>query len=96
MSQEKYQTINITTDKKELDFAHAKKISEEHASGIIKGPMLVAWYDAKKREEHPCIPECQHKPGWLAYADGHGGCLRVNINEDEYSFIFSESGIIDD
>jgi len=57
--------------------------------------MLVAWYDGMKHEEHPWVQECQHKPGWLAYADGHGGCLRVDINKDKYSFIFSESGITD-
>ena len=40
----------------------------------------------KQGEEHPEVPECQHKPGWLAYAEGHGGWVRVDVNETEYSF----------
>jgi hypothetical protein len=51
--------------------------------------MIVAWYDGQKGEEHPVVPECQHKPGWLAYAEGHGGNIRVNINDGEFEFIFS-------
>jgi len=93
MTHTKYKTINISTKGSQLNFSQAKRISEEHAEKMIKGPMLIAWYDEKKQEEHPSVPECQHKPGWLAYADGHDGCLRVDVNEDEYSFIFAESGI---
>jgi hypothetical protein len=52
--------------------------------------MLIAWYDGKKGEEHPHVPECQHKPGWLAYAEGHGGRIRIDVNETEYSFIYSD------
>jgi hypothetical protein len=37
------------------------------------------------------VPECQHKPGWLAYAEGHGGRVRVDVNETEYSFIFANA-----
>ena len=45
----------------------------------------------KQGEEHPEVPECQHKPGWLAYAEGHGGRVRVDVNETEYSFIFADA-----
>jgi len=55
-------------------------------------PMLIAWFDGKKGEEHPHPPECQHKPGWPAYAEGHGGRLRVDVNQDEFSFIFADAG----
>ena len=82
--------IKINVEGKELDFALAKRLSEELATSLLSDPLLIAWYDGKKGEEHPSVPECQHKPGWIAYAEGHGGCIRVDINEGEYSYIFSK------
>ncbi|MFV2054815.1 MAG: AF1514 family protein [Thiohalomonadales bacterium] len=96
MAQSDYKTISVNIEGKALDFALAKRISEELASSVVTGPMLVAWFDGKKNEEHPNVPECQHKPGWLAYADGHGGCVRINVNGDEYNFVFAESGIAEE
>ena len=86
-----YELVKITVEGKALDFDLARRLSEDAAASIVKDPMLIAWYDGKKGEEHPSVPECQHKPGWLAYADGHGGRVRVDVNNEEYSFIFSES-----
>jgi len=82
-------TLGIRIEGKEADFALARRLSEDLASTVINGPMLIAWFDGKKGEEHPAVPECQHKPGWLAYAEGHGGRLRIDVNDSEYSFIFA-------
>jgi len=68
-----------------MDFPLARRLSEDIVSTIITEPMLIAWFDGKKGEEHPEVPECQHNPGWLAYAEGHGGRVRVNVNETEYN-----------
>src|SRR3990167_8828218 len=51
-------------------------------------PMLLAWSDRRRNEVSPDIPECQHQPGWLAYAESHGGNLKVEINRGEYVFVF--------
>ena len=91
MKQADFETLNLTLEDKSLDFSLAKRLSEELAKSSLKEPMLIAWYDGKKREEHPSAPECQHQPGWLAYAYGHGGRVRVDVNKDEYSFIFSDT-----
>ncbi|MFV1983107.1 MAG: AF1514 family protein [Thiohalomonadales bacterium] len=93
MKHSNIETVKLDIDEKNIDFALAKRLSEELASTIIQYPMLIAWFDGKKNEEHPSVPECQHKPGWLAYADGHGGRIRVDINENEYSFIFADAGV---
>ena len=82
------QRINVKG--KELNFSLAKLLAEDLASGSLSEPMLIAWFDGKKGEEHPQVPECEHKPGWLAYAEGHGGQIRIDVNETEYSFIFAE------
>ena len=84
-----FETIKITVEGKDINFPLAKRLSEDLVSTFISEPMLIAWFDGKKGEEHPAIPECQHKPGWIAYAEGHGGIVRVDVNETEYSFIFA-------
>ena len=87
------ETIRISVEGKELDFTLAKRLSEYLASDIVKYPMLIAWLDEKKGEEFPQIPECQNKPGWLVYAESHGGRIRVDVNENEYSFVFTDAGV---
>lgn len=91
MQQGNFETINISVEEKEIDYSLAKRLSEDIVSTIITEPILIAWFDGKKGEEHPQVPECQHKPGWLAYAEGHGGRGRVDVNETEYSFIFANA-----
>lgn len=90
MQQVDFETIKLTVEGKEIDFSLARRLSEDLVSTIVTEPMLIAWFDGKKNEEHPEVPECQHKPGWIAYAQGHGGRIRVDVNETEYSFIYAE------
>ena len=83
-------TLKISTAGKEPDFSSARLLADDLAASNLRGPMLIAWYDGRKNEEHPYVPECQHKPGWLAYAEGHGGCIRVDVDEGQYSFIYAD------
>lgn len=85
-------TIQINIDGMDLSFPLVQRLAEQLASELIDEPMLIAWFDGKRNEEHPTVPECQHKPGWLAYAEGHGACLRVDVNGVLFSLIFAETG----
>ena len=85
------QTIRLSVEGRTLDFALARRLAEDLVADSIPEPLLIAWFDGKKNEEHPEVPECQHKPGWLSYAEGHGGRVRVDLNDGEYSFIFAGS-----
>jgi hypothetical protein len=91
MEHRNFETINLDITGTVLDYTVGRKLAEILAESILSEPMIIAWYDGKRNEEHPHVPECQHKPGWIAYAEGHGGKLQININEDEYSFIFSDA-----
>ena len=91
MQQGNFETINISLEGKEIDYSLAKRLSEDIVSTMITEPMLIAWFDGKKNEEHPEVPQCQHKLGWLAYAAGYGGRVRVDVNKTEYSFIFADA-----
>jgi hypothetical protein len=94
MEHAQLESQRLNVKEKELNFSSAKTLAENYASSCLSEPMLIAWFDGKKGEEHPHVPECQHKPGWLAYAEGHGGRIRVDVNE--YSFIFTDAGVTDD
>jgi hypothetical protein len=72
-----------------LDYESARAVADTLVSHIMESPMCIAWYDGQKQEEHPTVPECQHKPGWLAYAEGHGGGLKIDLNQGEFIFVFT-------
>lgn len=86
------QSIAIECKQSPLDYVRAQAVAEERAKIELQQPMLIAWYDGQKQQEHPEVPECSHKPGWLAYADGHGGVLRIDINDGEFSFVYADAG----
>ncbi len=81
---------SVRIEGRPLERELARRLAGVLAAESLAEPMLIAWYDGQKGEEHPEVPECQHKPGWLAYAEGHGGRLRVDVNEGEFSFIFAD------
>ena len=87
------QQVNIVIDGMPLDVGLANALAEQIAARFAKDFLLLAWYDGQREEEHPNVPECQHKPGWLVYAEGHGGNIRVRINEGEFDFIFVAVGV---
>lgn len=84
------ETMSVVVNGLDIAFPLAKRISEELVASVIVDPILVAWRDGKKGEEHPTVFECRNKPGWLAYAEGHGGRVRIDVNNGDFSFIFAD------
>lgn len=80
--------VNLRVGGLDLDFDVASNLARQVASKVEGEAMLLAWFDRKSGRECPEVRECMHKPGWLAYAGGHGGDLSVVVNEGEYVFIF--------
>lgn len=74
-----------------LDFDSAQALAKTAAQRLAPGAMLLAWYDRPRGRESPEVPECTQKPGWLAYAESHGGDIRVDINHGEYVFMFTSA-----
>ena len=72
-----------------LDFGAAQALAESAAKRYAEDAMLLAWFDREQGRESPQVPECTHKPGWLAYAESHGGNLKIDINRGVYVFIFA-------
>lgn len=83
------QEIGLTVSGAQLDFESARKLADLAAARLAPEPMLLAWFDKLQGKESPEVHECQHKPGWLAYAESHGGDIKVGINGGEYIFIYA-------
>ena len=73
----------------ELDFTAAQALALTVARRLAEDAMLLAWFDRERGRESPQVPECQHKHGWLAYAESHVGDLKVDVNRGAYVFIFA-------
>lgn len=73
-----------------LDYAAAHILAIALAEKAAGETMLVAWFDGKNKVGYPEVQECTgDKPGWLAYAESHGGNLEVNVNGGEFIFVFA-------
>ncbi|BBO93011.1 AF1514 family protein [Desulfosarcina ovata] len=88
----KYQLINplkIRTDPSDLDFPQAQTLAEEKAKSLCPASRLVCWYDATTGESHPKL-ECSAtgKPGWLNYAESCNCDMTVDINDEQFIFIY--------
>ena len=81
--------IHLRSIKESLDFASAKAIADQKARQLCSDPMLLAWYQGKTGEYTPKT-ECGvgDKPAWIIYAESRGGDITININDEEYVFIY--------
>ena len=72
-----------------LGFGEAKEMADEKARKISEQPMLLAWFDRKAGKFSPDVICCgTEKPSWLVYAETRGGTLSVDINNEEYVFVY--------
>jgi hypothetical protein len=82
--------IHLHLGKKELTFDEARRAAFERAHTYSSDPMLLSWFDRKAGTYFPSVVECcsRGEPSWLTYAHSRGGDLAVDINDEEYVFVF--------
>jgi hypothetical protein len=72
-----------------LDFARAKQRADRRARELCGNPMLLAWFDRRTGQFSPNLVCCgEDKPTWLLYAESRGGDLIIDINREEYVFVY--------
>lgn len=82
--------INITTGLTMIDFDTARRLADKRAREIAVNPMLLSWYDRKTGKSSPQTMCCGFdKPDWLVYAESRGGTIAVDINDEEYVFMYN-------
>ena len=88
----KYRLINpvkIRTGQSDLDFIAAQSMADEKVKSLCPDPVLVSWYNSTTGESHPKV-ECSSaaKPGWLNYAESRNCDMTVDINDEQFVFIY--------
>jgi hypothetical protein len=81
--------VFLNLDPERLDFERAREVAFARAKTYYTEPMLMSWYDRGRHAYSP-VGECcsEEEPSWVSYAKGHGGNLTVDINHEDYVFIF--------
>lgn len=80
-----------TDDKGDLTFYNAKAIADQRAKELTTDPVLLSWFDKKSGRFAPDVICCgTEKPTWLVYAESRGGRIAVDINDEDYVFIYRE------
>ncbi len=84
-----FNTVEVNFAGTDLNFEQAKRIADQKANEVSDAHMLLAWYDRKTGAYSPRVECCsEHKPGWLVYAESRGGNLTIDINSQEYVFVY--------
>ena len=88
----KYQLINplkIKSEEPNLDFPKAQSLADKKVKSLCPDPTLVSWYNATTGESYPQGEAPQAgKPGWLNYAEACNCDMTVDINDEQYVFIY--------
>lgn len=80
----------IQTGGEGIDYFSARKSAERVAEKYLCDPMLMSWFGAKEETYFPHELSCceEGSPSWLSYARSRGGDTIVDVNDEEYVFIF--------
>jgi len=84
--------IHIQTTGGDLSFHSARDIANREAKKLCSDPMLLAWYEKKTGRYSPPVDCCgEEKPSWVVYAESRGGNITIDINQEEYVFIYTDA-----
>ena len=88
----KYQLINpvkIKTYSAELDFISAQGLADKKVESLSSASILISWYNATTGESYPDVKSrCAGKPGWLSHAELCNCDMTVDINDEQFVFIY--------
>jgi len=82
--------IHLNLGETESDFLHAKRAAEDLAKSYYSDPMLLSWFSRACGCYSPHETECceEGRPSWVSYAESRGGNLTIDVNNEDYVFIF--------
>jgi hypothetical protein len=64
---------------------------------VADDPMLLGWYSSGTGRFSPNVDCCsEEKPGWIVYAESRGGTITIDINDEQFVFIYRDNGTADD
>jgi hypothetical protein len=82
--------VYVELDTAGLDFERAQIAARDLAQKLYWEPTLLSWFDKNAGKYSPQDVTCciEGEPGWVEYARSRGGNFTVDINYQEYVFIF--------
>jgi hypothetical protein len=81
--------VNLELDDSQCEFDCAKEAAIAEARSYDNAPQLVSWFDKKGQHSFPEDECCvEGEPSWLAYGAAHGADLTVDVNREDYVFMF--------
>ena len=85
--------IIIRVDESNLSFQDARLIADQKAAEFASELMLMGWYEKSSGRFSPNVECCsEEKPGWIVYAESRGGRITIDINDEDYVFIYRDAG----
>ena len=86
--------VIIRVDGSNLSLKNARLIADQKAAEFASEPMLMGWYEKRSGRFSPNVECCsEEKPGWIVYAESRGGRITIDINDEEYVFIYRDAAI---
>ncbi len=83
--------VHLQIEDPNCDFDCAFAAAYDRAEQYCNTPELLSWYDKNSQSHFPRGECClEGEPSWVAFAEGNKAELTVNINDEEYVFIFRE------
>ncbi|MHB8204177.1 MAG: AF1514 family protein [Desulfomonilaceae bacterium] len=83
--------VTMRVDEGPSNFLSAKILADGKAKELSSEPMLVAWFDRKSGTFAPDVICCDRdKPSWLVYAESRGADISVDINDQDYVFLYKD------
>ena len=83
-------TIKITNEA--CDFECVKRKAVSKAMAFAGSPELLSWYDRRRQVYYPNDECCvEGEPNWLAYALAKSADLAIDVNDEEFVFVFRKS-----
>ncbi|MBI5572694.1 MAG: AF1514 family protein [Desulfomonile tiedjei] len=81
--------VIVQVEESPLTFSTARTIADRKARELSSDPMLLAWFDRQAGKFSPDVICCdRNKPTWLVYAEARGADISVDINNEDYVFVY--------
>ncbi len=82
----------VVISDKHLNFSEARVLADSKARELSSDPMLLAWFDKGTGRFSPDVICCgEDKPTWLIYAESRGADIEVDINNEDYVFVYKSA-----
>lgn len=84
--------IHLEIDDPDCDFDCAFQAAADKVSEYDNCPVLLSWFDKKDEAIFPKGECCvEGEPTWLAFGEAQGADLTVDVNNEEFIFLFRKS-----